>query len=191
MADRNLAAPEQPLCRLLATLRLETQHHMRIVVQPAAFDKGMHICRQFVDFQTGNEAAEIIGMRADIACGTTRTGLGRVGAPDSLFGTRLLDGFRQPVLRIFHLHQTDRAESARFHQFPCMPHHRIAGVIMRQDEQRIGLVGDVLQLFGVLQIGGQRLVADDMDATLQKRLRRRIMHVVGRDDRHRLYAILV
>ncbi|MNS82696.1 hypothetical protein D3C72_1164470 [compost metagenome] len=71
-----------------------------------------------------------------------------------------------------------------------MPHHRIAGVVVREDEQCIGLVGHLLQLFGVFQIGGQRLVADDMDAALQKRLRCRIMHMVGGNDRHRLDAIL-
>ncbi|MNU92655.1 hypothetical protein D3C71_825790 [compost metagenome] len=61
---------------------------------------------------------------------------------------------------------------------------------MCQDEQRIAFVGKLLQLFGVSQIGGQRLVADHMDAALQKLPRRFVMHMVGRDDRHRLDTIL-
>ncbi|MNS82695.1 hypothetical protein D3C72_1164460 [compost metagenome] len=85
---------------------------MRIVIQPAAFDKGMHIRRQLIRFQTGNEATEIIGMGADIAGGAADAGLSRIGAPDGLFRAGLFHRFRQPVLRIFHLHQTDRAERA-------------------------------------------------------------------------------
>ncbi|MNV65246.1 hypothetical protein D3C71_1579350 [compost metagenome] len=61
---------------------------------------------------------------------------------------------------------------------------------MCQDEQRIAFVGKLLQLLGVNQIGGQRLVADHMDAAFQELPRRFVMHMIGRDDRYRLDAIL-
>ncbi len=61
---------------------------------------------------------------------------------------------------------------------------------MRQNEQRAAFVGDLFQLLGIGKIRGQRLVANDMNAALQEFLGRIIMHMVRRDDRHRLDAVL-
>ncbi len=46
------------------------------------------------------------------------------------------------------------------------------------------------ELLGVAQVGGERLVADDVDAALQEGACHGEMHVVGRDDGDRLDAVL-
>ena len=94
ISRRHLTAPEHAL-----GAAFEAQQHMAVVVKPAAFDEGIEIGGKAFERQPGDEAGEIIGMRADITGRTTGTGLGRVGAPDRLFGAGLLDRLGQPVLR--------------------------------------------------------------------------------------------
>ena len=53
-----------------------------------------------------------------------------------------------------------------------------------------GLRRRLRKLLRLGQRRGQRLVADHVDAALQELARRRRVHVVGRDDRHRLDAVL-
>ena len=46
---------------------------MGIVIKTTAFHEGVHIRSQLIGFETGHEATEIIGVRADIACRSART----------------------------------------------------------------------------------------------------------------------
>ncbi len=128
-------------------------------------------------------------MGADVAGRPARTRLLGIGAPHRLLGTRRLDALGQPVLRIFGLHHADIAERTRLHHLPGVPHHRIAGVVVGEDEQlarRLHRRGERLR---VAEVRRQRLVADDVDAGVQKGLGGGKVHVVGGDDRHRLDAV--
>ena len=42
---------------------------MRVVVEAAAFDEGIEVGREAVEFQPGDEAGEVVGVRADVAGG--------------------------------------------------------------------------------------------------------------------------
>ncbi len=72
-----------------------------------------------------------------------------------------------------------------------LPDQGIAGVIVGEEESGAVLGLDLLQGVGVIDRGGEGLVADHMDARFEKSLGGGEMHVIGRDDRHRFDAVLV
>ena len=91
-----------------------------------------------------------------------------IDAPFGLFVAGGLGRLRQPVLGIFDLDQPDFAEIARLDHFARAPHQGIAGVIMRDRENQAGLVGGRLEFLRLGERSRQRLVADDVNAGLQK-----------------------
>ena len=82
------------------------------------------------------------------------------------------------------------AELALLHHLARLPHHRIAGVVVREREDLAGFFDELGELLRLPQRRGQRLVADDVDAALQEGLRDGEVHVVRRDDGDRLDAVL-
>ena len=108
-------------------------------------------------------------MGADVADRSRR----RPTAPDrcatsACFWPVCLERLGQPVLRVLDLHDADRARARPSATIcPRLPHHRIAGVVVGQDEERARLSRPARASF--LRVGqrrGQRLVADHMDAAL-------------------------
>ena len=97
---------------------------------------------------------------------------------------------RQPVLRVFDLHEPDLANVPPRDHRARLTDQRIAGVVMGQDKERVCLFGGGGQLLCLGHRGGQRLVADDVDAALEELDRRGGVHVVRRDDGHRLNPVL-
>ena len=71
-----------------------------------------------------------------------------------------------------------------------LPDHRVAGVVVGEHEERVRLGRRLLQPLRLGERRGQRLVADHVDAALEELARGRGVHVVGRDDRDRLDAVL-
>ena len=60
---------------------------------------------------------------------------------------------------------------------------------MGHGEEQPGAAHGPLQVLGILKSGGERLVADDVDAGLEKCLRRRIVQMVRGDDGDGINAI--
>lgn len=85
---------------------------MGVVIELAAPDERMHVCRELVELETGDKAGEIVGMGADIAGGAARSRLLGIGTPCGLLLTGLLDGLGEPILWIFGLNHSDFAELA-------------------------------------------------------------------------------
>ena len=162
---------------------------MGVVIDAPARNETLQIGGEAIQRQAGDEIGQIERMGADIPGGPTRTGFGRIGAPVGLFLPRGLQRFGQPVLRIFHLHKADVAKRARTHHGLGLADHRVAGVIVGQSEDHAGSLGSFCQLFRLGQGGGQRFVADHMDAAFDKLHRHRRVHVVGGDDGHHLDAV--
>jgi hypothetical protein len=96
----------------------------------------------------------------------------------------------QPVLGILGLHDADRAQPAGFHHLARLPDQRIAGIVVGEQELGAVLRLHLGQRLRILERRGERLVADHVDAGLEEGLGRADMHVVGRDDRHHLDAVL-
>ena len=73
-------------------------------------------------------------MGPDIRDAASLAGHMGVGAPDRLLLPALFHGSRQPVLQVFHLYVTHRADCA-FGDHPArLAHHRVAGICLGQHE---------------------------------------------------------
>ena len=128
-------------------------------------------------------------MGADVAQRTTRTGLRRVHAPGGLL---LACGFQrgaQPVLHVLGVYQTNISQIARRHHGPGLAGHGVAAVVVGQRKQAVAGAHAGHQRLRVGQRRGQRLVANHVDARLQKSLRHGRVQVVGRDDGDRVDAV--
>ena len=80
----------------------------------------------------------------------------------------------------------DLAQVALQHHFSGLPHHRVAGVVVRDGEHHARLVDRVGQLLGLGQVEGHRLVANDVEAGFDRRLGDFKMGVVRRGDREKV-----
>ena len=116
-------------------------------------------------------------------------GTGRVRAPVRLLVAGALRALGQPVLRIFDLNEPDVAERAAAHHRPRLPHQRVARVVMRQHENEPGSADLRGQIPRFIERGGQRLVADHVDAGFEKGADRRGVHVVRCHDGNRFDAV--
>ena len=96
----------------------------------------------------------------------------------------------QPVLRILGLDHPDPAELARRDPLARLAHHRKAGVVVGQPEHEAGAPHGLDQVERVVEVGGQRLVADHVDPGLEERLRGRMVDVVRGHDRDRVDAVV-
>ena len=152
---------------------------MRIVINLPPLDEGLHICAEALSLHAGYKAGKVVGVCSDIPNCATSTGACRVRAPGSLFEILL---FRQPVLWVFGVDDTDVSQRARRHHFARLTHHRISGVVVSQDEKRARGLSRCDQFLGICQGGGQWLVAYDVNAALQKFARGGVVDMVWRDD---------
>ena len=133
---------------------------------------------------------EVVGVGADVADRAAGARALGIDAPFRLLVAGLLGRLGQPVLRIFDLDQPDLAEIARLAPFraPAAPaDSRCSCASPRRC--RPDLSAAAFSFFASASESRQRLVADHMNAGLQEGVGRPGMHVVGRDDRHRLDAV--
>ena len=123
--------------------------------------------------QAGDEAGEIVGVGADVA---ERSRRGRC-APGRCASRLLLAGVLkrrgEPVLRIFDLDHAELAELAGGDHLARLPDHRIAGVVVGQAEDSPVRSDRLARGQRVVERGGERLVADDVDAGFEEGLSRR------------------
>ncbi len=86
VAGRHLARPEHA-----ARAALVAQHDVDVVVELAALDEGRQLGRDRLRLGSGDEAGEVVGVRADVADRAARTGARRIGAPLGLLLAARLD----------------------------------------------------------------------------------------------------
>ena len=163
---------------------------MGVVVDPPAGHERLQLRRKPLDLRLGGEGHQIEGVRADIANGPARARLLGIGAPRGLLHALAFEVLAQPVLDILDMDQPQLAQIPGLDHGPRLPDHGVASVVVGQHEGRTGLCDQRSEGSRVFPVRGQRLVADDRDPGLQKRLRRREMHVVGRNDGDRVDAIV-
>ena len=162
---------------------------MGVVVELAAVHKSRQISADLVHLLAADEARQVFGVGADVAQRTTRSGLRRVHAPRGLLLARGFQRGAQPVLHVLGVHQADFAQIARRHHGPGLARHGVAAVVVGQRKQAVAGAHAGHQRLRVSQCRGQRLVANHVDAGLQKSLRHGRVQVVGRDDGDRVDAI--
>jgi hypothetical protein len=115
----------------------------------------------------------------------------RIEQPIEAPGTfAVLDPGCHAALQVFDLHQPDIAEHALTHQETRVSRHRIGRVAMRDREQPATRVHLAQQVAGLGEIVRHRLVADDVQAGIERRRGIRVMGVVGRHDGQRIGTVV-
>ena len=127
-------------------------------------------------------------MRADVAQAARRAALLRVRAPRRLLLAGALEIRSQPALRVFDDHLADIAQHAPADQLARLLDHRIAGVIVREDEDFLRLLDDLPQLERLLEIERDRLVEDHIEPRLEEQLGGGKVPVVRSDNDHEIQA---
>ena len=128
-------------------------------------------------------------MHADVGQHRRLAGARRIGAPLRLLLALRVDRQRQPVLDVGGVHGDDPPELAGRHHLARLPDHGVAGVVERHDELAFSRARQRHQRLGLGKRGRQRLVADHVDAGLEKGRRHRRMQMIGRHDDDRLDAV--
>ena len=167
----------------------ETQHDLYVVVQAPAGHESGEFGGQLPAIQSGHKAGEIVSVSSDVSQRTGGTALRWIGAPGGLFLSGLLQWSGQPVLRIFNLDHANRSQFSTGDHLPSLAHQGIAGVVVGHGKEQPGAAHGPLQVLGILESGGERLVADDVDASLEKCFRRRIVQMVRGHDGDGINAI--
>ena len=170
---------------------VETEQHVAVVVELAAFDEGGDVGGEFVDLQAGDVFGEILGVGADVADAARGAALvwGRC-ARRPVFG-RGFEARGQPALRIFDDDFADFADLAGFDHVARFFDERVAGVVVREAVEQAGLFHEGAKLFGLGEIEGRGLVAEHVEAVFERHLGRREMHVVRRDDGDEVHALVL
>ena len=93
------------------------------------------------------------------------------------------------ALHVLDLDHADLAQLTLRHHGARLAHHGITGVVVCQAEHAPRRLHLLVQLLGLGQGVGHRLVADDVETQAQGLHREREMAVIGRHDGHHLCAI--
>ena len=129
-------------------------------------------------------------MRADVANATRSAGGLRVRAPGGLHLAGLLQKLIQPALRILDNDLADLAEIALLDHVLGQLDHGVGGVVVHQAEDLAGGLDGGVQLLGLLDRQGHRLLAHDVEAGFEAGLGDREVRVVRRADRDEIDAVL-
>ena len=139
-----------------------------MVVQASARHESGKLRGQFPAIQSGHKAGEIVSVSSDVSQRTGGTALGGIRAPGGLFLSGLLQRRGQPILRILNLDNANRPQLSTGDHLPGLAHHGITGVVVGHGEKQPGAAHGPLQVLRILERRGERLVADDVYAGLEK-----------------------
>ena len=121
-------------------------------------------------------------MRADVAETAPRARARRIDTPAGLLVPRLFQLGGEPILDILRLDDADGTQLARGHHLARLAHHRVSRVVVRDAEHESGAPHQAHEIECVLDGRGHRLVADHVDAVVEKDTGDRMVAVVRRHD---------
>ena len=169
---------------------VQLEKHYRIVVGSATCHHGAQVGEQALHLQAGHVAHEVVCVRPDVPQDGGRPPAPRIGPPLRLLVSLRFEQLRQPPLRVLRHHLAHLADAAASHPRARLLDQRVAGVVVGHREDEAGRRGQAAQVVGLLHGHRQRLVADDVNAPLQKGARHRMVQVVRGDDHHRVDALI-
>ena len=105
------------------------------------------------------------------------TAFAQVDVPAGVFERR-----GEPVLRVLDLDEAELAEFAGGDHFARLANDGIAGVVVRQAEDESGFFDELRKSLRVFDGGGERLVADYVDAGVEEGFRGGKVEMIRRDD---------
>ncbi len=111
----------------------QAQQNADVVVDLAAV-QAAKVRAQLLDLQSGDGMHHVLRMRSNVGQAARRAGLRRIRAPRSAFVALFLDRLQQPALRVLDHYFDDVAQFAAGDHVARLLHHRVAGVVVGQQE---------------------------------------------------------
>ncbi len=143
------------------------------------------------DPQAGELDQELLRVGAQVARAEGLSHRLRLEAPGQIsLRFFVLSRFNDPVLRVLNTDMEDVADHALADHLPGLADHRIACVAVGHADQQIPVLRDPLQVQGLIQGQGERLVAHDVDPALHEIFCRLIVAGVGGHDRDKVDPVL-
>ena len=127
-------------------------------------------------------------MGTDVSEATGRSALGRVGSPGCLLLAILFEAAAKPTLDVGSPDRLDLSQFAGLDHLAGLAHQRVAGVVVGDGEDDLVLFDEGREFLSLGEIEGQRLVADDIEAGLDRRLGDLEVGVVRSGDRNEIDA---
>src|SRR2546422_752493 len=129
-------------------------------------------------------------MSPNIAKASGGAGLRRVRPPGSLLLALSLQASSKPALNVRGADRLNLPQFARLDHLASLADERVTGVVVGDGEDDFLLRDGFRQLFRLLQVEGQRLVAKNVEARLDRGLGDLEMSVVGRRHRDKVHSLV-
>ena len=149
---------------------IEANDRCAVIIERSASLEGLQMSTDVGWHQSRHVAGQVVRMGSDVAKASRRAALRRIRPPRSLLLLAEFQTRPQPSLDVARANRVDLAQFAAQDHFPRLPHQRIAGVVVREREDDIRAIDDGGEFLGLGEVEGQRLVAHDIDARLDRRL---------------------
>ena len=185
VADLDLRGDEQA-----AHAALEPQQHRGVVVEQAPGHDRRDVGRDVRDVPARDRGGEVLGVRADVPHRPCDARARRVGAPLGLLVAARLEAGREPPLAVLHDDLAQLAELAVRDHVARVPHERVARVVVGHAEDGALAAHELDQLARLRRGVHERLVADHVEARLDRGLGDRVVHVVRRHDDDEIDAVV-
>ena len=181
-ARRRLGDPEDPARPVRVA-----EKRAGSVVEPPSGNHRPDIGRDRLRLHSGHRVQQVICVAADIPEDRRRTRSGGIEAP--VVGILQIRAHRELRLEVLDLAEPEVPDLAVRDHRPRLPHHGIGGVVVggAEDEPARPHPGD--EVPGVVQVGGERLVADDVPPRVEPAAGEPVVAVVRGHDRDHVHPV--
>ena len=151
-----------------ADIPSHAEHHLGVIIDGPS-QEGVAFGDHRLDFEAGDEAHQVLRVRADVTHGAAHPGLAGIGPPRRLLLTTVLEACRQPALVVFDKHPADLTNLSIGNSGTCFTDHGIAGVVVGHGEHHARSLTGRHQFRGFFFGQAERFVAHHIDARLHER----------------------
>ena len=142
------------------------------------------------DVHPGGKTRQVLRVTADRAHHQREAASLRVEYPLEAIGARRVFQLRgHAALDVFDLYQTQSAQRAVLHERADMARHRVRGVAMGDAEHAVAGPHAPREILRFGERDGDRLVANHVEARIERGGRRGVVRVVRRHDRDRVDGV--
>src|SRR5258708_538777 len=185
MPRRHHTGPHHPFRSII-----EAQLDVGVVINLAAWHNTGQLGGHFGDFQTGDEASQVLGVCPQITDHAGFPDNAGSSAPNRLFMARRFQQRSGPARSVLDLYQPDLAQLSIANHRTGLTYHRIAAIAVGHAENLTRLAYQAHQLKSMLHIRSQGFVADHIDTVFQEGFSDSVMAVIRRHNADYFNTIL-
>ena len=181
-ARRRLGDPEDPA----RPVRVAEQRAGGIV-EPPPGNHRPDIGRDGLRLHSGHRVQQVICVAADVPEDRRRTRSGGIEAP--VVGILEIGAHRELRLEVLDLAEPEVPDLAVRDHRPRLAHHGIGGIVVGGAEDEPARLHPGDEVPGIVQVGGERLVADDVPPRIEPAAGEPVVAVVRGHDRDHVHPV--